>query len=108
MFTNDGGVNIITPDYGDTDQNGLVQAYDAAMILKYLVGTETFNEAQIRNADVTLDNTASSLDASVILQYNVGSIDELPYAEPMLASGNLSMENHQVEPGQIIEVPFHL
>ena len=109
VLLNSGGV--IIPDYGDVDFNGFVQAYDASLILKYLVDYIDLSTVQLFYANVSLDTTVSALDASLILQYVVGLIDSLPYDTTnglLLASGNIGMENGQIQAGQPVEVPLHL
>ena len=109
VLLNSGGVNI--PDYGDVDLNGFVQAYDASLILKYLVDYINLNEVQLFYANVSLDTTVSALDASLILQYVVGLIDSLPYDTTwgsLLASGNIVMEDGEIQAGQSVEVPLYL
>jgi hypothetical protein len=65
---------------GDVSLNGLVQAYDASLILKYVVnsGPDTLNALQQSVADVTGDGTISAYDASLILQYVVGLTETFP------------------------------
>jgi len=62
------------PVMGDVSLNGKVQAYDASLILKSIVGTYVLNETQEQVADVSEDGTISSWDASLILQYVSGKI----------------------------------
>jgi len=104
-----GGVNVVTPLYGDVDFNGLVQAYDASMILKYLAGYIILDDLQLSVADVSLDSTVSALDATLILQYGVGIIDTLPYhpGPSYIANGDISIEE-AVYTGIPIEVPMHI
>ena len=66
-----GNINVLALNYGDVNFNDNVQAYDASLILQYLMNYIEFDWAQERLADVTLDSTISALDASVILQYIV-------------------------------------
>jgi len=101
---------LISPDYGDVSLNGNVTAYDASLILQYLVELIDLEPQQSINADVTLDNTISGLDASIILQYSVELVDSLPYSDTtaFFASGDISMNDDIVEPGQLIEIPLHL
>jgi parallel beta-helix repeat protein len=68
------------PLMGDVSLNGLVQAYDASLILKYVVnsGPDTLNALQQSVADVTGDGTISAYDASLILQYVVGLTETFP------------------------------
>ncbi|MBN1558739.1 T9SS type A sorting domain-containing protein [candidate division KSB1 bacterium] len=111
VITTDGSVFIKPiPFYGDVDENGLVQAHDAAFILKYLVGIiDTLDCQQFANAEVTLDSTVSALDASTILKYVVQLIDSLPWSNgAMLAEGNVSMEDAEIAAGQVIEIPLYL
>jgi len=102
-----GGNNVVTPIYGDVDFNGLVQAYDASMILKYLAGYIFLDDLQLSVADVSLDSTVSALDATLVLQYGVGIIDTLPYqpGASYIANGDITMED-QVYTGDPIDVPI--
>lgn len=104
-----GGVNVVTPLYGDVDFNGLVQAYDASMILKYLAGYIILDDLQLSVADVSLDSTVSALDATLILQYGVSIIDTLPYqtGPAYIAFGDISIED-AVYAGIPIEVPLYI
>ena len=97
--------------YGDVDFNTLVQAYDAGLILQYLVEYIDFNETQIQSGNVSLDTSLSALDASIILQYTVGLIDSLPYDTSyglLSASGLISMNNIGFKPGESIALPLYL
>jgi len=64
---------------GDVSGNGKITAYDAALVLQYVVGLTDFEIAQLKAADVTGDGTISALDAAVILQYSVGLITRFPF-----------------------------
>ncbi|MBD3290253.1 hypothetical protein GF337_15715, partial [candidate division KSB1 bacterium] len=55
-----GGVNLLTKFYGDVDLNHKVQAYDASLILQYLVGSRELNYEQRANANVSLDTSISA------------------------------------------------
>jgi len=103
-----GGVHILTPYYGDVDLNRKIQAYDAALILKYLVGMGNLNTLQLANANVSLDSTVSALDATLILQYGVGLIDSLPYPGEQgafYATGDIAMQDGITQANRIIEIP---
>jgi len=63
---------------GDVSDNGEVTAYDAALVLQYVVGSKNLSEPQLKAADVTNDGTVSALDAALILQYSVGLITKFP------------------------------
>jgi len=66
---------------GDVSMNGRVSAYDAALVLRYLVGKLTLSDVQLAIADVTGRKGVTALDAAVILQYAVGLIDKFPVEE---------------------------
>jgi len=102
-----GGIDIVALIYGDVDFNGSVQAYDASMILQYLVGYINLDDLQLFVADVSLDSTVSALDATLILQYGVGIIDTLPYqpGASYIANGDITMED-RVYTGDPIDVPI--
>ncbi|MFH1527492.1 MAG: dockerin type I domain-containing protein [Bacteroidota bacterium] len=97
--------------YGDVDGNGKIQAHDASLILKHIVGYETLLCQSLANADVTLDGSVSALDVSIIHQYLVHLIDILPHDSTMgnlKASGEISMENQVINSSSILEVPLFL
>ncbi|MHC1737739.1 MAG: YCF48-related protein [Ignavibacteriaceae bacterium] len=103
-----GGVTVLIPFFGDADNNGMVQAFDASNILKFLTGQITFNLQQTINSDVTLDGTISAVDASKILQFIVHIIDSLPSTSVPNANGIIAMQNSSSLPGGIIDVPVYL
>jgi hypothetical protein len=76
------GLNSVV--YGDLDDNGNVESYDASILLQYAVGLdpsgaplpwETWRE---QRADVDGNGNVESYDAALILQYVVGLITEFP------------------------------
>jgi len=71
--------------YGDIDDNGDVGAFDAALILRYVVGIDPEPEAplpwedwRITAADVSGNLVIGAYDASLVLQYIVGLIYAFP------------------------------
>ncbi|OYV87592.1 MAG: hypothetical protein B7Z63_02125, partial [Ignavibacteriae bacterium 37-53-5] len=75
------GAGASNPVEGDVSLNGSVQAFDASLILKYVVapvGPDSLNEAQMRVADVSGVGGITAYDASLILQYVVGLISVFP------------------------------
>jgi len=96
--------------YGDVDWNAQVQSFDASMILKDLVDMIELNDMQVIVADVSTDNTLSTLDATLILQYVVGTISALPYdaGSQYVASGNVSMDDRGTGPGIPINIPLNI
>jgi len=106
-----GGVNVFQLIPGDVSLDGEVHAYDASLILKYLVGLEDLNHYQLINANATMDTTISALDASMILQYVVALLDSLPHDTInglFSASGDVTMSDHNIIPGQPIVIPIYL
>lgn len=69
---------IVTPLIGDVSLNGRVLAFDASLILQYLVSSISLNPLQLLVADVTGTAGVSSLDASLVLQYVAGIIPSFP------------------------------
>ena len=62
----------MNPLMGDVSLNGIIQAYDASLVLQYKVGTLTLSPLQLKVADVSSDGSVTSFDASLILQYVAG------------------------------------
>jgi len=65
-------------NWGDVTGDGHVTAYDASLVLQYVVGLIKLSLDEQAIADVTGDNTVSALDATLILQYTVGLITQFP------------------------------
>jgi hypothetical protein len=94
---------------GDVTMNGEVRALDAGYILKYLAGYMEMTEAQMVLANVSGDEDVSAYDASLILQYVVGKIYELPHIEPPLkVAGMASMKRTMEVADDLISVPITL
>lgn len=76
----------INPAYGDVDDNGSLQAFDAALALQYSVGLDPmpdidplpWEDWRIATANVDGQESISAFDASLILQYTVGLINSFP------------------------------
>ena len=104
--------NLVEIDtvYGDVDWNAQVQSFDASLILKDLVDMIELDVMQVTVADVSTDNTLSTLDATLILQYVVGTIGALPYdaGSQYVASGNVSMDDRGTGPGIPINIPLNI
>ena len=68
------------PVMGDVTLNATITAYDAAMILLWIVnpGANPLNSLQLQVADVSAAGGVTSFDASLILQYVAGLIDLFP------------------------------
>jgi len=74
------GSGASNPIEGDVSLNGLVQAYDASLILQFVVNPsgDTLVALQQKVADVSNNGTITAYDASLILQYVVGLISAFP------------------------------
>jgi len=89
------------PMMGDVSLNGVVQAYDASLVLQYAVGSITLTGAQQQVADVSFAAGITAYDASLILQYVVGIIKFFPaelakpyhstVTDPQLAVGSANV-----------------
>lgn len=75
------------PVAGDVSLNGLIQAYDAFMILDYSVNSTSLTPIQLAVADVSGNDEVTAFDASLILQYLVGRIDNFPCEEGKAKKG---------------------
>jgi len=84
--------------YGDIDDNGEIQAYDASIALIYAVGMDPIPEIdplpwedwRIITADVDGNEVVQAYDASLILQYAVGLIDHFPVEDNRAIESNPS------------------
>jgi len=97
--------------FGDVDLNEKIQAYDASQILKYLVDYIDLNRTQLFNAEVSGNDTLTAYDASLIAQYIVHLIDMFPVdtgSFSAFASGNIAMNDGDINPGDIVEIPVLL
>ncbi|MBI5464171.1 MAG: T9SS type A sorting domain-containing protein, partial [Ignavibacteriales bacterium] len=76
-FLTSGATN---PLDGDVSLNGRIQAYDASLVLRWLVDTTAnpLTALQQQVADVSNNGTITAFDASLILQYVVGKINIFP------------------------------
>ena len=64
--------------YGDVNCDGKVSAADAVLLQKYLNGSVYLNCAQLANADCQRDSVLDSTDITVILQYLIDNLLDLP------------------------------
>lgn len=62
----------VTVFYGDVNRNDLLEAADAAMILRGIVGLENWNEVERLCADVNQDTEVNATDAAALLRALVG------------------------------------
>lgn len=81
--------------YGDVSGDGDVTAYDASLVLQYVVGLTDFETAQKQAADVTNDGSVTALDAALILQHTVGLITKFPAELTTTAAPALSAKSEE-------------
>ncbi|MCF7920926.1 MAG: PKD domain-containing protein [Candidatus Cloacimonetes bacterium] len=75
-------------NYGDVDDNGEIDCFDASLLLMISVGYDPlpcdplpWENWRFYRSDTDLDGEITSYDAALILQYIVQIINELPYVE---------------------------
>ena len=73
------GLNyVITPSKTNTEIDPAISSYDAALLLRHIIGVDTLSEYQQIAGDVSGNEGLSSYDASLIVQYAVYIIDHFP------------------------------
>jgi len=100
------------PVMGDVSLNGTVTAYDASLILKYVVSSVVLDTSQLVVANVSGQDGVTAYDASLILQYVVNIITTFPVEEKLKSatienkpSIQLSFDNISAQAGDEISIP---
>ena len=73
--------NLILPSgglLGDANDNGVVDNWDALLILKYVVGDVGEDALNLDLCDVNENGRVDNWDAQLVLEYFVGNIDSFP------------------------------
>lgn len=118
------------PVPGDVSLNGKIQAFDASVLLKYVVnptGTDSLNSIQKNVADLDNNKLIQAYDASLILQYVVGKISVFPVETDRLKkdskefyqlqnilalqkveTGQILISNSEVNHGESIDIPVRI
>ena len=103
------------PIMGDVSLNGLVQAYDAALVLQKSVNILSLNSIQSKVADVSGSSGITAFDGSLILQYLVDKIQTFPAEElyktnrtPIPAYASLNIENKTTMANDTLVIPIHI
>ena len=68
-------------NYGDVNLDGKVDLVDVIMINKYLAGQITLSEQATKNADVNADGSLGDGDSTILMQFVLMMIPNLPYVE---------------------------
>lgn len=115
-FFSTGSMN---PLLGNVSLNGVVQAYDASLILKFVVDSvgNPLSPVQERVADVSGAMGITAYDASLILQYVVGNIlsfpadtapKNTPLVLPKVVAAGIGIQNASTARGTEIVVPIRV
>lgn len=106
------GIITITPAavYGDIDENGRVNTYDASLILSTISLNATFDCQTKANADVTANGFVSALDAVGILMFDARLVTQFPVDSTAIGivetKGLFAMESQIFNStSEIIKVP---
>lgn len=93
---------------GDVDGDGIITAYDAALVLQYSIGLNPlpsldpipWDDWRITVADVDGDGIITANDASLILQYSIGKISIFPagHVSPDVDTEGPGEEHNNDEP----------
>jgi len=76
--TRSGIIHVVNPPLGDVSINGEVQAYDASLLLQYLIDDIELSATQTLLGEVSGNGVLGAEDASLILQYVANNIDGFP------------------------------
>ena len=94
--------------YGDIDDNELVEAFDAATCLQYVVGIDPvvapfpWESWRIAVANVDANEAVEAYDAALILQYVVGIIEIFPAELPVRESAPVARVDIRVNNDHLI------
>ena len=97
--------------YGDIDFNTVIDINDVQAMLDNSTGVLELDSLAIEVGDITGNHVLSNLDAAVSMLYLEGFIAQLPPENCCgwaTASGNVVLENQNVDPGMQIEIPITL
>jgi len=109
----------LQPIAGDVSLNGIVQAFDASKILKFVVDSVSnpLSTVQKKAADVSGEMGVTSYDASLILQYVVGNIVHFPIESnsmtepvvfPKVTASSIEIGTGIINKGNSVSVPIRV
>lgn len=90
---------FVVEQFGDLDQNGSIQAFDASLILEFSVD-EALPDAPVRSfedfliGDVDGSSTITGFDASLTARFVVGLIQEFPVQTDLVMTPPEDTKNH--------------
>jgi len=102
-----GGIYVTHYTLGDVSRNGELSYYDAAMILKHLVGYINLDDLQVDLADASYNGEVSALDASIVAQYVAQLSVDIPPTDnsSLLTTSEFGgFDDAEFYPGQTLEV----
>ena len=102
-----GGIYVTHCTLGDVSRNGELSYYDAAMILKHLVGYVNLDDLQVDLADASYNGEVSALDASVVAQYVAQLSVDIPPTDnsSLLTTSEFGgFDDAEFYPGQTLEI----
>jgi len=103
---------------GDVSLNGTIQAYDASLILKFVVDPagNPLSDPQQLAADVSGEAGITAYDASLVLQYVVGNIQDFPvevnhaatpHVFPKVSASLIEIGSTATMRGSTVVIPIH-
>lgn len=102
------GVN--KPITGDVSLNGIVQSFDASLVLQKVAALISLTPTQELVAEVSGDGNITSFDASLILKHIVNNSQTFPVElkSAKLNSPSLNTESRTCSPGDEITIPLFI
>ncbi|NLA39771.1 MAG: hypothetical protein GX882_10445, partial [Methanomicrobiales archaeon] len=104
-FRNNG---LNQPLIGDVSSNGIIQAYDASLVLQAAVGSLTLEPHQVPAADVSGDGNITAYDATLILEYVAGLRANVPGSLKASISPALTINPSESNVGTDVFVSLNL
>lgn len=90
---------------GDVSKDSKVDVADAMFVAQYVVGSRTFDSAQLIAADVNKDGKVTTNDAKIIAQYVAGKYSSLPVTSVKVGDVN---QNNQIDIGDPMFIAQYL
>ncbi len=107
VSVNNGSIKIGLRMYGDVDQNGLIQPFDAVLVLRHVIRDTTLGATGQIAAEVSGNGEITAYDAALILMYYVGKITTFPVGDyfkralPSNRGAELALEWGELKDGML-------